>query len=202
LAGREAGPPLTGGALDPGRFVHGTVSRRRPGTEGAARSSAPHSIVVASGRWSLNPPAMPSEFAITRTVEFAETDMAGIMHFSNYFYWMEACETAFYRSLGLPLISFVPGEVVGWPRVKVNCQYRAPLRFNDAAEVRLFVGKIGAKSLSYVFQFRKEAQLVAQGEVTVVCVSADPKAPGGMVAQPIPADIRAMLQEAPASAYA
>jgi len=145
---------------------------------------------------------MPSEFALTRTVEFAETDMAGIMHFSNYFYWMEACETAFYRSLGLPLITFVPGEVVGWPRVKVGCQYRAPLRFNDVAEVRLFIAKLGARSINYVFQFRKDGAIVAHGEVTVVCVTADPRVAGGMLAQPIPAAIREKLQEAPASAYA
>ena len=62
---------------------------------------------------------MPSEFSLTRPVEFHETDMAGIMHFANFFRWMEVCETAFYRSLGLPLISFVPGQVVGWPRVNV-----------------------------------------------------------------------------------
>jgi YbgC/YbaW family acyl-CoA thioester hydrolase len=144
---------------------------------------------------------MPSEFTLTRTVEFAETDMAGLMHFSNYFYWMEACETAFYRSLGLPLITFVPGKVVGWPRVKVSCHYRAPLRFNDTAEVKLFVSKVGVRSISYVFQFRKDAVLTAQGEVTVVCVAADDKADGGMAAQPIPEAIRAKLQEAPASAY-
>ena len=145
---------------------------------------------------------MPSEFALTRTVEFVETDMAGIMHFSNYFRWMEACETAFYRSLGLPLVAFVPGKFVGWPRVKVSCHYRAPLRFNDTAEVRLFISKIGRRSVTYVFHFRKDGTLIAQGEVTVVCVEADEKAGGGMVAQPIPAEIRAKLQEAPAAAYA
>lgn len=142
---------------------------------------------------------MSSEFRIIRTVEFAETDMAGIMHFGNFFLWMESCEAAFYRSLGLPLISFVPGNVVGWPRVNVSCQYRAPLRFSDTAEVKLLVKKLGARSVTYVFQFRKGAELVAQGEVTAVCVTADAK--GGMVAQPIPADVRARLEEAPATAY-
>ncbi len=142
---------------------------------------------------------MPSEFSITRTVEFAETDMAGIMHFGNFFLWMESCEAAFYRSLGLPLISFVPGSVVGWPRVSVSCQYRAPLRFNDSAEVKLFVKKLGARSVTYVFRFRKGTELVAQGEVTAVCVTGDAK--GGMLAQPIPAEVRSRLQVAPESVY-
>lgn len=142
---------------------------------------------------------MPSEFSISRTVEFAETDMAGIMHFANFFRWMEACETAFYRALGLPLISFVPGQVVGWPRVNVSCSYHAPLRFNDTVEVKLYVKKLSTRSVVYLFQFRKAGVLCAQGEVTAVCVTADAK--GGMVAVPFPAEVRAKLQVAPESAW-
>jgi acyl-CoA thioester hydrolase len=140
---------------------------------------------------------MPSEFRLTRTVEFAETDMAGVMHFANYFYWMEACEAAFYRSLALPVIAFVPGSVVGWPRAAVSCEFKAPLRFNDNVEVKLLVKEIRTKAVIYVFQFRKLQDgkplpaLVAQGEVAAVCVTTGPD--GGFAAQPIPAEVRAQL---------
>ena len=43
------------------------------------------------------------EFKIVREVEFSDTDMAGIMHFSNFFRFMEAAEHAFFRSLGLSI---------------------------------------------------------------------------------------------------
>jgi acyl-CoA thioester hydrolase len=148
---------------------------------------------------------MPSTFHLTRIVEFSETDMAGIMHFSNFFRWMEACEAAFYRSLGLPLISFVPGTVVGWPRVKASCDYKSPLRFNDTIEVRLFVKEVRTKAVVYVFQFRRvvdgavEPSILAQGEIAAVCVTAGPD--GKMVAQPIPADVKAKLEVAPESAW-
>ncbi len=149
---------------------------------------------------------MPSEFRLVRTVEFSETDMAGIMHFSNFFRWMEACEAGFYRSLGLPLISFVPGNVVGWPRVSASCTYKEPLRFNDTVEVRLLIKELRTRAVLYVFQFRKVdaagqvlPPVLAQGEIAAVCVTAD--ASGKMVAQPIPADVRAKLEPAPASAY-
>ena len=150
---------------------------------------------------------MPSEFRLTRTVEFCETDMAGIMHFSNFFRWMEACEAGFYRSLGLPLISFVPGNVVGWPRVKVSCDFKAPLRFNDTAEVRLLIKDVRTRAVIFVFQFRKLDEagrvlpaVIAQGEIAAVCVTSD--AAGQMVAQPIPAEVKAKLEVAPESAYA
>jgi acyl-CoA thioester hydrolase len=148
---------------------------------------------------------MVSEFSITRTVEFAETDMAGIMHFSNFFRWMESCETALYRSLNLPAISFVPGQVVGWPRVKATCDYRAPLRFGDTAEVRLYIKDIGHKSLTLVFQFRRitkgklEPDVLAQGEIVAVNVVSDPK--GNLSAQPIPDSVRAKIRMAPKSAW-
>ena len=148
---------------------------------------------------------MVSEFSITRSVEFAETDMAGIMHFSNYFRWMEACESAFYRSLGLPMISFVPGQVVGWPRVSAQCDFRAPLRFGDTVEVRLYVKEIRTRALVYVFQFRKvvknklEPDVLAQGELVVVCVNNDGK--GGMVATAIPDSFRGKLRMAPKQAW-
>lgn len=148
---------------------------------------------------------MVSEFSHTRTVEFVETDMAGIVHFSNYFRWMEACETAFLRSLGLPLVNFVPGQVVGWPRVSAKCDYRAPLRFGDTVEVRVYVKEIRTRAVGLLFQFRKvvqgkpEPDIVAQGELVVVCVTSDAK--GNMKSQPIPPEFHAKVRMAPKQAW-
>ena len=52
---------------------------------------------------------MPSEHMIVRQIEFVETDMAGIMHFSNFFRLMESAETSFFRSLDLPLFEELGG---------------------------------------------------------------------------------------------
>ena len=64
---------------------------------------------------------MAYEFRILRRVEFSETDMAGIVHYSNFFRYMESAEHAFFRSLGLSVVDrpeHAPeGERVGWPRV-------------------------------------------------------------------------------------
>jgi acyl-CoA thioester hydrolase len=40
-------------------------------------------------------------FSITRRVEFHETDAAGLMHFSNFYRWMEVCEHEWFRANGL-----------------------------------------------------------------------------------------------------
>ena len=147
---------------------------------------------------------MAYEFKLTRQVDFAETDMAGIMHFSNFFRFMEAAETAFFRSLGQ---SIYPKDfhTVGWPRVHADCDFKSPLRFEDLVEVHLLVRAKGEKSLTYTFIFSKlnepPVREVARGTVVTACVSRD-KAGGKMSAVPIPAEIARLIEVAPSSLLA
>ena len=69
------------------------------------------------------------EFKLIRQVEFAETDLAGIMHYSNFFRFMEAAEHAFFRSLGFSIHEVDQYENIGWPRVHATCNFSHPLRF-------------------------------------------------------------------------
>ena len=48
---------------------------------------------------------MAYEFKMVRVVEFNETDMACIVHYANYFHYMEAAEQAFFRSMGFSIWS-------------------------------------------------------------------------------------------------
>lgn len=145
---------------------------------------------------------MPSEFAITRSVEFSETDMAGIMHYSNFFRYMEAAEHAFFRSLGHSIADPRGEPRIGWPRVHASCDYHRPLRFEDRVEVRLRVVEKKSKALTYEFTFRKvgppDAPEVAKGRLTVVCVAHHPD--GTMRATPIPAAIADQIEVSPTPA--
>ncbi|MBM3801233.1 MAG: acyl-CoA thioesterase [Acidimicrobiia bacterium] len=147
---------------------------------------------------------MAYEFKLTRQVDFAETDTAGIMHFSNFFRFMEAAETAFFRSLGQ---SIYPRdhETVGWPRVHADCDFRHPLRFEDRVEIHLLVRAKGEKSLAYTFIFRKLDHMsrkeVARGNVVTACVSRD-KFTGKMTAVPIPFEIAGLIETAPDHLFA
>jgi acyl-CoA thioester hydrolase len=137
---------------------------------------------------------MPEPFSITRRVQFAETDMAGIVHFANYFRWMEEVEHALFRSMGLSIAMRRDGIDIGWPRVNVGCEYYAPLRFEDEVQLRLRVTKVGSKSLSYEVDFLLGGKLVALGKSTSVCCRHD-NANGTLAAIAIPDDIREKLKE-------
>ena len=144
---------------------------------------------------------MAYEFKITRRVEFSETDMAGIVHYSNFFRYMEAAEHAFFRSLGFSVVTKQVDPPVGWPRVHASCDFKQPLRFEDEVEVHLLVAEKKTKSLSYEFRFRKlndaAPSEVARGRLTVVCVTRN--AHGEMSATTIPAAIAKQIEPAPAA---
>ena len=50
-------------------------------------------------------------FRVKRRVEFADTDMAGIVHFSAFFVYMEQAEHELLRSLGLSVVAHDTGDI-------------------------------------------------------------------------------------------
>ena len=130
---------------------------------------------------------MPHEFKETRRIEFVDTDLGGVVHFSNFFRFMEATEHSFYRSLGLGIHMQDGAGRVGFPRVSATCEYLAPLRFDEEVEIHLKVREKGTKSVSYEFVFRKVGDgkqiEVARGSMTAVSVSFGA---GGFKSIPIP----------------
>ena len=119
---------------------------------------------------------MAFEFKQERRIEFSDTDMAGIVHFANYFRFMEATEHEFFRSLGFTLHTNEDGVMQGWARVHAECDYRGPLRYDDKVEIHLIVREKGSTSFGYEFRFRLAdgGPEVARGALKVVFVSRGP----------------------------
>jgi acyl-CoA thioester hydrolase len=134
---------------------------------------------------------MSEPFRTSRRVEFADTDMAGIAHFANFFRWMESAEVDFLAARGLNVALRADGREIGFPRVAASCDFVKPVTFMDVVEITVSVERVGTKSISYSFEFRKEDEVVARGRITSVCclVSRDQ----GIDAIAIPDKIREML---------
>ena len=94
---------------------------------------------------------MNQVFKTQRRVEFRDTDAAGIVHFSNFFAYMEQAEHAFLRSVGLGVICEFDGQNISWPRVNAECNYRNAIRFEEIIDVEVRVKRIGTKSVTYAF---------------------------------------------------
>lgn len=139
---------------------------------------------------------MVSEFRTTRRVEFPDTDMAGIVHFSRFFVFMEAAEHAFFRSLGTSVSTEWEGNKIGWPRVGASCEYLSPARFEDELDIHLKVVRKGEKSMTYAFTFSDQERLVARGQLRSVCCVCN--AGEKIRSIPIPDFIANQIAEAPA----
>jgi YbgC/YbaW family acyl-CoA thioester hydrolase len=139
---------------------------------------------------------MASSFKMSRVVEFCETDMAGIVHFSNFYIWMEQAEHAFFRSLGLTIVSHrSDGSTIGWPRVSAQCRFESPARYEDTLDILLTVQRIGAKSLTYDILFSCGERTVARGSLKTVCCVVKPGEPLQSIL--IPGEYTKQIEEFP-----
>jgi 4-hydroxybenzoyl-CoA thioesterase/acyl-CoA thioester hydrolase len=135
---------------------------------------------------------MAAIFRTRRVIEFVDTDMAGIVHFSNFFRFMEATETAFLRTRGMSVADMMwEGQVISFPRVAVSCDYHRPVHFQDVLDIDLHVERIGTRSITYKFEFLLTDAVVATGRLTTVCCHV-PR-PGVLKSIPIPEGLRQRL---------
>lgn len=108
-------------------------------------------------------------FTTKRRVEFCDTDMAGMMHFANFFRFMESAEHDYLRSLGLSVIWIEAGQQLGFPRVSASCDYLKPAHYQDMLEIAVSVERIGQKSVTFTFEFRRDKEVIALGRIATVC---------------------------------
>ena len=134
---------------------------------------------------------MRQPFRTTRRVEFGDTDMAGIAHFSNFFRYMEAAETAFLNTLGLSVAWREGDQRFGFPRVSVACDFKRPARFEEMLDIAVTVEEVGKKSVRYRFDFSRDGAEVAVGRITAVYCRSTPD--HGLESTDIPTNMRAKL---------
>ena len=135
-------------------------------------------------------------FRTKRRIEFGDTDMAGIVHFSQFFRFMESAECEFLRSRGLSVKLDWEGQTIGFPRVSASCDYIKPTTFEDLLDVAVMIDRVGTKSVTYAFEFFKGPDLLAKGQITAVFCRL--RAGHEMEPQEIPGPIRARLERGPA----
>ena len=138
------------------------------------------------------------ELRTIRRVEFSDTDLAGIVHFSRFFVFMETAEHRFLNAVGTSVDSEIQGRRIGWPRLQASCEFFRPVRFEDELEILLEVLRKGTKSLTYRVTFSLRGELVARGEIASACCEMRPGQ--GPRAVPIPRIIADRIDQAPAAA--
>ena len=144
---------------------------------------------------------MPYEHTSTRRIEFSETDMAGLVHFSNFFKYMETAERDFFEAAGVDLIRTEPGELVGWPRARADCKFSAPLRFGDTIDIHLAVKSVKDRAIDYQFRIFRcnmdgSRTQAGKGHMTTILAKLDKD--GELQSIELSDELRERICEAPA----
>lgn len=128
-----------------------------------------------------------------RRIEFRDTDAAGIVHFSAFFFWMESAEHELLRAVGVPVVDRqADGVDASWPRVSASCDYLSAVRFGDEVSIGVSIAEIGRTSIVYAFRFEHDGRTVATGKVVAVrCLMHPRRKPEAVL---IPTDIVSRLE--------
>jgi acyl-CoA thioester hydrolase len=100
-----------------------------------------------------------------RHIRFADTDAAGVAHFSRLLVIIEEAVHDFFQSKGLPILD----ASTAWPFVSIHADYSAACRFQDEITVSLSMDKIGTSSLGFSFAAAKADGIACFGGKVTLC---------------------------------
>ena len=102
-------------------------------------------------------------------IRFVDTDASGRIHYTAMFRYFEAAEFEFLRSRGVTYNDF-PNH--GFPRVRVECDYKGATQNDDLLRIGVSVAHLGNSSFTYAFHATTaDGGDIAKGRITVVCLS-------------------------------
>jgi len=126
-------------------------------------------------------------------VYYEDTDAGGVVYYANYLKFMERARTEKLRRLGFSQAHLMDENLIF---VVHSCQvrYRAPARLDDELGISAQLLEVKGARLVFnqqVIRLAGSRVLLCEGQVTVVCVSADTFKPSIL-----PATLLNPLQEA------
>jgi 4-hydroxybenzoyl-CoA thioesterase len=137
-------------------------------------------------------------FVFATPVRFADVDHAGIVYYPRFFHYFHlAFEELFRARLGpRAYVDLLDRDRVGFPAVRAEADYQAPLAFGDTAEIELTVARLGRTSITFHYRVFRAADadrprtLCTDGKVVSAVVNLD-----AFKAVAIPPAIAALLAD-------
>ena len=133
-------------------------------------------------------------FTFSTPVRFADVDHAGIVYYPRFFHYFHVAFEELWRArIGPKAYSdIIDNQRIGFPAVRAECDFKAPLRFGDTAEIEVSIPRLGAKSITFRYRiFRSgDRALCAEGQVITAVVDL-----AKFVAVAIPEHVTDMLKD-------
>ena len=119
------------------------------------------------------------EFSYKLRVYIEDTDAGGIVYYVNYLKFMERARTEFMRAAGFGKQGIFNGDLMFVVR-DVDVQYREPAILDDELEVSASIVTLGGASMCLQQTVRRGGVMLADGKITIACVSRDALKPQRM----------------------
>ena len=84
-------------------------------------------------------------------VRFAETDLMGIVHHSQYVVWMEEGRSDFMRRKGFTFDQWEAANI-GFAVSEMNLRYQAPARYGERVTVRTWIESLRSRQLVFGYE--------------------------------------------------
>lgn len=129
-----------------------------------------------------------------RRLHWSECDPAGIIFFPHYPRWMVEGLNELFLSLGVDPNGKVDAQTSrGIPCVGFSMKFSTPPHLHEMVTHEIAVTKLGRTSLTVRHRFLRGEDVLAEAEDTRVWASHS-LSDAGLKAEPIPDDLRAMLE--------
>jgi len=142
------------------------------------------------------PDAMLTQHTIQIRVRYDECDPMGFLHHSRYLQYFEIGRTELLRASGGNYRSMeLSGQMV--VVVRVECDYRKPLRYDDLVDLTTQVSQVTAGKIVHQYTLerlnppRGDSELIAQAKVVLAVVDREGRL------QRVPAELLAAYQRGP-----
>lgn len=115
-------------------------------------------------------------FTSIQKIRFDDVDGAGIVYYPQFFHLCHAAfEDFFDTAAPVSYPALVKDRRLGFPTVRIESEFKAPLSYGDVAVVELTVRKIGRSSLAVAYDIRRkrDGALTFHADITTVLVDLD-----------------------------
>lgn len=119
-------------------------------------------------------------FSTRITVRFGETDPAGMVYYPNIFHYFHvALEEFFGARCRIGYGRLLADERIGFPTVKTETEFFAPLVYGDEVDVEVYVSRTGNSSATFEYAARRahDGTLCARSTQVHVAMNLDTRRP-------------------------
>ena len=122
-------------------------------------------------------------------IYYEDTDAGGVVYHANYIKYLERARTEYFRGHGFLVAELARNGFV-FPVIRLEMDFKAPVVHDDLLFVSTDPIRVGGSSVTLCQKIvrKHDAKLLAEGMVTLACISPNLKA------RRIPLEIRKMLE--------